>query len=188
VSVIIIDGVLFQDQPQEKIETDNIIKEKFQARLNQHIASKTDSYHFSQADISRGTFTSRTSKYTNEEIEMTKWIVQQEVMGGSLEHKTIVAQVLVNRLNSGHWGSSLKDVVLAKGQFPSKVNWFNKSNQPDEDTINAVELVLMGNGCKDCSQGALFFYNPKRVKDKATIRWFESMEFLFEIDGHRFFK
>lgn len=186
-AVIIVDGLLFHDQPQEKIETDNIVKEKFQARLNQHIASKqgtfAESYYFSQAEISRGT----SNKYTREEIEIAKWIVQQEANGSTFEHKLIVAQVLLNRLNDGYWGNTLSDVIFATGQFPSKSNWYNKKNIPDEDTIKAVKSTFIKER-EDISQGAMYFYNPKYVTDQSTINWFESMEFLFEIDGHRFFK
>jgi len=188
VAVIIVDGLLFHDQPQEKIETDNIVKEKFQARLNQHIASKqgtfAESYYFSQAEISRGT----SNKYTREEIEIAKWIVQQEAMSGSLEHKVIITQVLVNRVQNGYWGNSLKEVMLAKGQFPSKVNWYEKNNPPDQDTEKAIELVLKSDDCKDLSQGALCFFNPARVKNQRVINWFESLEFLFEMEEHRFYR
>lgn len=197
--VIIIDGVLFPNQTKtqinnetkHEIEMEDAVNVKFQARLKQHISSKyitlTQSGYVLQADVSRGISKSRKSKYTSEEIEMAKWIVQQEVMGGSLEHKIIITQVLVNRLNNSYWGDTLKEVMLAEGQFPSKVNWFKKINPPDQDTEKAIELVLCGN-CEDISQGALYFYNPKWVKDRATINWFESLVFLFELEDHRFFR
>jgi hypothetical protein len=141
-------------------------------------------------DINRGSGERREyiCPYTEEELEMARWIVQQEVMDGSLKHKIIITQILVNRLNNGYWGVTLKDVMLFDGQFPSKVNWFEEINPPDENTNQAIQEVLIENSCEDISQGALYFYAPKRVNNQSTVNWFEGLEFLFEFEGHRFFK
>jgi spore germination cell wall hydrolase CwlJ-like protein len=140
-------------------------------------------------DIDRGSIERKyICPYSEEELEMARWIVQQEVMDGSIKHKIIIAQVLVNRLNNGYWGGTLKEVMLADYQFPSKVNWFEKINPPDEDTNKAIQEVLIDNSREDLSHGALYFYAPDLVDNQDTINWFESLEFLFEFEGHRFYK
>lgn len=141
------------------------------------------------ADIYRGGIERKYAcPYSEEELEIARWIVQQEVMDGSIEHKTIIAQILVNRLQNGYWGDTLKEVMLADYQFPSKVNWFDKINPPDEDTILAIHKVLIDSNHEDMSQGALYFYAPAYVSDQDTINWFNGLEFLFEFEGHNFYR
>jgi spore germination cell wall hydrolase CwlJ-like protein len=166
---------------------------EFQQSENQKTEPNLTSMHINKEivseNVNRGSIERKhICPYSEEELEMARWIVQQEVMDGSIEHKIIITQVLVNRLNNGYWGGTLKEVMLADYQFPSKVNWFEKINPPDEDTNLAIQEVLINGNREDMSQGALYFYVPKLVNDQNTINWFESLEFLFEFEGHKFYK
>ena len=122
--------------------------------------------------------------YTKEESELAKYVVQQEVRGASLKHKRIITNVILNRVKSA---DNVHDVIFQKGQFTSARNCKEKTFTPDKVTEQAV-FEVFHNECEDLSQGALYFYAP-RWTDEKTAKWFEeNLTFLFELEGHRFFK
>lgn len=127
--------------------------------------------------------------YTEEEQRMMEYIIQQEVRGATLQHKRIIAWVIVNRVRSDRfaYAETISDVILANGQFSSVSNYYNHTYEPDEDTKQAVREVLNGE-CEDLSNGALFFYAPRWASKKAASYFENSLTFLFELEGHRFFK
>jgi N-acetylmuramoyl-L-alanine amidase len=126
-------------------------------------------------------------QYTDEEKSMLEYIVQQEVNGLSLEHKRIIAGVIVNRVKSSSFPNSIKGVLTQTNQFSSLSNWYSKKVTPDADTKQAVDEVLNGK-TEDKTKGALYFYSPKYASGSSSS-WFENhLTFLFELEGHRFFK
>ena len=129
----------------------------------------------------------RACAFTDEEVTMMEYIIQQEVRGASLKHKRIIANVIVNRVHSDAFPDTIEGVLFQKGQFTSAQNYYNKKYPPDEDTKQAVWEVL-NRQCEDLSQGALFFYAPRWTAQK-TASWFENkLDYLFELEGHRFFR
>lgn len=122
------------------------------------------------------------AKYTEQDILLIEKIVQSEVGNCSEASKIAVSNIILNRLSNNEFPNTIQEVVFEKRQF-STVN--NMSVVPSENTKEAVMKALNG---EDNSQGALFFYAPKYVKNKKTIQWFENRKFLFELDGQRYFK
>lgn len=118
---------------------------------------------------------------TDEEIEMLKYIVEQETRGGSYKHKCIVTNVILNRVKDSRFPNTVKGVLFQKNQFSSTWNYYQKKNKPDDNTVNAVNDVLNGK-VKDESNGALYFHSMK------NDGWFGSLTFVMEFEGHRFFK
>lgn len=118
---------------------------------------------------------------TDEEIEMLKYIVEQETRGGSYRHKCIVTNVILNRVKDSRFPNTVKGVLFQKNQFSSTWNYYQKKNKPDNNTVNAVNDVLNGK-VKDESNGALYFHSNS--KDG----WFGTLTFVMEFEGHRFFK
>ena len=118
---------------------------------------------------------------TDEEIEMLKYIVEQETRGGSYKHKCIVTNVVLNRVKDSRFPNTVKEVLLQKNQFSSTWNYYQKRNKPDEKTENAVNAVLNGKE-RDESNGALYFHSM------SSDGWFSSLSFVMEMEGHRFFK
>ena len=118
---------------------------------------------------------------TDEEIEMLKYIVEQETRGGSYRHKCIVTNVVLNRVKDSRFPNTVKEVLLQKNQFSSTWNYYRKKNKPDEKTENAVNDVLNGR-VEDKSNGALYFHSM------SNDGWFSSLSFIMEMEGHRFFK
>lgn len=118
---------------------------------------------------------------TDEEIEMLKYIVEQETRGGSYRHKCIVTNVVLNRVKDSRFPNTVREVLLQKNQFSSTWNYYQKRNKPDEKTENAVNDVLNGK-VKNESNGALYFHSM------SSDGWFSSLSFVMEMEGHRFFK
>ena len=118
---------------------------------------------------------------TDEEIEMLKYIVEQETRGGSYRHKCIITNVILNRVEDSRFPNTVREVLLQKNQFSSVWNYYQKRVEPDEKTERAVNDVLNGR-VKDESNGSLFFHSMK------SDGWFSSLSFVMEMEGHRFFK
>lgn len=118
---------------------------------------------------------------TDEEIEILKYIVEQETRGGSYRHKCIVTNVVLNRVKDSRFPNTVKGVLLQKNQFSSTWNYYQKRNKPDDNTVNAINDVLNGK-VKDESNGALYFHSM------SNDGWFSSLCFVMELEGHRFFK
>ena len=118
---------------------------------------------------------------TDEEIEMLKYIVQQEAGSGSYRHKCIVTNVILNRVEDSRFPNTVREVLLQKNQFSSIWNYYQKGREPDEKTERAVNDVLNGR-VEDESNGSLYFHSMK------SDGWFSSLSFVMEMEGHRFFK
>lgn len=125
--------------------------------------------------------------YTEEEQSMLEYIVQQEVRGASIEHKRIITQVVINRVKSELFPNSIREVILQRGQFSSVDNYYSHKYEPDADTKEAVRQVLHRE-CEDLTNGALYFYAPKWASSYSASYFENSLTFLFELEGHRFFK
>lgn len=123
-------------------------------------------------------------EYTQEELEMMEYVVEQETEGASLEHKRIVSYVIINRVKSELFPDNVKDVLTAKNQFSAIDNYYYKYNEPEEITKQAVFEALNGQ-CEDESGGALYFYAPRWC---GYMSYFENKPFVLEMEGHRFFK
>ncbi|MEA4831066.1 MAG: cell wall hydrolase [Oscillospiraceae bacterium] len=124
---------------------------------------------------------------SEDELRMLYCVVQREVDNLGLEHKRIIAEVIINRVKSDKFPNTVSDVLHQKKQYPTIINFYNTTFVPDETTIQAVNDVINGR-CEDRSCGALYFYDPEYTSDEVAA-WFESdLCYLYTIDCHRFFK
>lgn len=81
-----------------------------------------------------------TYNITSAEREMLARLVYREANIESLECQKAVVSVVINRLNSGYWGNTLKDVIYAPNQFtPAGLIW---QTTPTEKNYQAVDEVL----------------------------------------------
>lgn len=126
---------------------------------------------------------------------MIECVVQNEVGNCSIEHKRLVAQLIINRVESGIFPDTVYEVLHQDGQFTAIDNYYKKRIEVTEETKQAVYEVV-NDICKDNTNGALYYYNPKFTSKKIG-RWFErDLEYLFsytdELYGvkytHKFFK
>lgn len=137
--------------------------------------------------IEKVTVTSSSYNATPEEFRMLCCVVQREVANLGEYHKKIIVNVILNRVDSNRFPDTISEVLHQKNQFPTIVNYYDTTFEPDETTIKAVTEVLSGK-CPDLSKGALCFYNPKYTSEKSALWFEENLQYLYTIDCHRFFR
>lgn len=122
---------------------------------------------------------------TQEDIEkeMLAWTVQQEVGGLSETAAKMVVDCVYNRVDSEKFPNTLTE-VLTVDQFNGVTNYYSRKNVPDAITRECVNSV---NEYRGISNGAVYFcsYNDLTGNAKA---WFDSLFFVTEVDGIRFYK
>lgn len=112
-------------------------------------------------------------------------IVQAEAGGCDEEGKVLVANVILNRMESDEFPDTVSGVVYQRNQFSPVSNGSINTCKVSEETIEAVERALNG---EDNSEGALYFMNRGRSASR-NVRWFDAnLDFLFKHGDHEFFK
>ena len=133
----------------------------------------------------------RNSKYqlTEKELEVLFRIVEAEAGCEDEEGKLLVANVILNRLNSPKFPDSITEIVFQRengvAQFSPVYDGSYACAEVSEETIKAVGRALKG---EDISDGAMYFAARKYAEDD-RMRWFdEKLTLLFRYGGHEFFK
>ena len=111
-------------------------------------------------------------------------IVEAEAGICDYQGKLLVANVVINRVESGSFPNTVTEVVYQENQFSPVKSGSINSVTVSEETRMAVDAALAG---EDPSCGALFFAARQRA-NASNMSWFDShLRFLFEHDGHEFF-
>lgn len=126
---------------------------------------------------------------SDEELEVLLRIVEAEAGCEDEEGKLLVANVVLNRVNSDSFPGTVSEVVFQqeKGvtQFSPVATGSYYSVTISEETVTAVGRALMG---EDISEGALYFV-ARKYADSSKIKWFDdNLTYLFIHGGHEFFK
>ena len=116
-------------------------------------------------------------------------IVQAEAGGEDMLGKQMVADVIINRVNSPKFPDTIEEVVFqgsgGKPQFSPIRDGRYYTVSVTEETRAAVDAALEGT---DSTNGALYFVNGAKA-DPANLVWFENcLSFRVEHGGHRFYK
>ena len=116
-------------------------------------------------------------------------IVEAEAGGEDQDGKLLVANVVLNRVNSEIFPDSVVEVVMQReqgiAQFSPTVDGRYQSVKVSEDTKDAVERALYG---EDISQGALYFCAREKA-DAENLKWFDrKLTKLFAYGNHEFFQ
>lgn len=132
----------------------------------------------------------RNSKYRLEEedLEVLLRIVEAEAGCEDEDGKLLVANVILNRLNSEKFPDSITQIVFQREngvtQFSPVADGSYQKVTVSEETVTAVGRALAG---EDISQGALYFA-ARKYADSESMRWFdEKLTLLFRHGGHEFF-
>lgn len=132
----------------------------------------------------------RESKYRleQEELEALLRIVEAEAGCEDEEGKLLVANVVLNRLNSDKFPDSITEIVFQREngvtQFSPVADGSYYKVTISEETVDAVGRALAG---EDISRGALYFA-ARKYADSDSMRWFdEKTTLLFRHGGHEFF-
>lgn len=128
-------------------------------------------------------------RLSEEDLNLLLRIVEAEAGNQDEEGKLLVANVVLNRVESEKFPDTVTEVVLQQEngvcQFSPVRNETIWSVKISEETQNAVKRALMGD---DISEGALYFA-ARKYADSEKMKWFDNhLTFLFEHGGHEFFK
>ncbi len=117
---------------------------------------------------------------SEEEIELMARVIYAEAGVEPVEELIAVGAVVLNRVENSHFPNTVRDVIYQPGQFESVGNeWFN--SEPPEVAVYAAREAFKG---VDPSQGALFFFNPNKTRN----RFLWSRPVTVHLGGHRFTK
>lgn len=104
-------------------------------------------------------------------------VVMAEAGGEPFEGQKAVAQCILETARAT--GQTPGEAALEPGQYatPSK---------PEEvtESVRAAVVAVFDDGALVTDEPIRYFYNPARCES----RWHESLTFVIEIGGHRFFK
>lgn len=124
-----------------------------------------------------------------DELDVLRRIVEAEAGNEDEDGRLLVANVVLNRVDSDSFPDTVTEVVFqrSKGvtQFSPVASGRIHTVEVSEETIEAVDRALAG---EDISQGALYFA-ARRYASSRKMRWFdEKLTFLFRHGGHEFYK
>lgn len=128
-------------------------------------------------------------KMSSSEKNILMRIVEAEATGEDITGKMLVANVVLNRVNSSHFPDTVEGVVFQKNgsvyQFsPIKDGRYYQVDISSE-TKKAVKRVLNG---EDKSEGALYFMSRSRAK-ASSVTWFDRyLTRVFKHGTHEFYK
>lgn len=115
-------------------------------------------------------------------------IVEAEASGEDVTGRMLVANVVLNRVKSGAFPSTIEGVVYqtkgGRAQFSPVATGKIERVRVSDTTREAVERALCG---EDPSQGALYFVAPAYANPE-NLQWFRnSLTLLFAYHGHEFY-
>lgn len=122
-----------KSQDEMIIKQQNIICNLTQANIN------LSNLNENSGDIK---FEKKALKITDSDRELIAKLLYHEARGESLECQKAVVSVIINRLNSGKWGKTIKDVIYAKNQFEPVSRDLVERTKPLENQYKAIDYVL----------------------------------------------
>lgn len=124
-------------------------------------------------------------KKQKEEKAILERIVEAEAGDQDLKGRILVANVIMNRVKSGHFPNSVKGVVFSHRQFSPISNGSYYRVSVSDKTKQAVKKALDG---VDYSQGALYFM-CRSASSPSNVAWFDrALKKVKEYGCHEFFK
>ncbi|MCH5281424.1 MAG: cell wall hydrolase [Lachnospiraceae bacterium] len=112
-------------------------------------------------------------------------IVEAEAGCEDENGKLLVANVVLNRVNSPRFPSTVYGVVYQANQFTPAYNGRLQYVRVSEETKQVVERALFG---EDISQGALYFVSSSIAGTEKSNWFYTSLTHLFDHGRHSFFK
>ena len=129
-----------------KSETTTAAK-KSETKKTTTTKAKTTKSETKKTETKKATTASSNSSvisYTDEEFDMLCYVLQGEVGNCSEQSKIAVANVIINRVKTGRFGSSISDVLTAPNQFTAINGYYSGRNKPTQNTIDCAKRALNG--------------------------------------------
>lgn len=123
-----------------------------------------------------------------EDYQILCRIVEAEAGGEDFNGRLLVANVVLNRVDSAAFPDTVQRVVFQKDrgvyQFSPIRDGRYQRVSVSEETRKAVDSALLG---EDISRGALYFVSRKAA-DPEKMKWFDqNLDLLLTYGGHEFF-
>lgn len=155
---------------------------KRQAQIAAEEAKKAEEEAARKAEEERAV---HATSLSDDDYNVLLKIVQAEAGICDDEGKILVANVILNRVKSGQFPSTVKGVVYSPSQFSPVSNGSINSVKVTNSTKECVNRALAG---EDYSNGALYFMY-RRGSRSGAVSWFDShLTYLFQHGNHEFFK
>ena len=116
---------------------------------------------------------------TDEEINMLEVVVQHEVGNSSKDYKTLVAELIYNRIMSDEFPNTVYGVLYQENQFCGIDYWYYPAYPVDDETKRVVREVFSK---EFTSHPATYYYNPE-LSEYSSMIWFEysgDVQYLFQ--------
>ena len=111
--------------------------------------------------------------YSEEEIQLMLWILENEIGSGTFEEKVNVSNVFFNREKSDEFSNNMKE-LLTKDQFCIRRSLIS------EDTVLALEFAFI---MDDTTNGSIAFHSMEKTST------FNGWVYVFtDGSGHNFYK
>jgi N-acetylmuramoyl-L-alanine amidase len=122
-------------------------------------------------------------RYSSGDVGLLAKLIEAEAAGESMQAKIAVGAVVVNRVQSGDWASTIRGVIYQKfGQYyqftPVKIGTIN--NTPSAASKRAAWIAMYGS---DPSNGAIYYFDQTSNND-----WLWSKPLKARIDHMVFVK
>lgn len=115
--------------------------------------------------------------FTEEDVMWLSRIIEAESRGGSLDKKTAIANVVLNRVKSPQFPNSIYEVIFQRGQFPPAYKSGFMTRVPSELSVAAAKRALMG---VEVAKNCLYFnYIPFATKADSFYKLIEGDYFYF---------
>ena len=117
---------------------------------------------------------------TEAERKTIQYIVAGEAKGEPMEGKMAVAQCILNGMVKSGWSAERVRIEYQYSGWDDELE--NTNSEAWAEVVEAVSSVF-DDGELISDKPILYFYAPKHSDGK----WHKTLEFAFEISGHRFF-
>lgn len=135
--------------------------------------------------------------YEAQDIDAVCRVMYAEARSQGVFGKIAVVEVIINRLRSGRFGTSIPAVLEEKHQFEPVTKaggkWQNLPSLTDAEYAECKQIIALKNG-DDVSGGATYFQNADIVRERArrgqvrsNLVNFGGMPKTAEIDDHTFY-
>lgn len=130
-----------------------------------------------------------TTRMTDKDYENLLAIVEAEAGGEDLEGRIMVANVILNRVESSQFPGDVTSVIWERSggspQFSPTADGRIRTVTVSDTTREAVNRAIDG---EDLSRGALYFI-AKNQADSDNVAWFDKkLKFLFQHGVHSFYE
>ena len=170
-----------EDYSVEQISKDNNIELKTLLNRNGYKTVDEVKVGTELAFIIPSVLSHKAVTYTDEEFKLLAKIVQVESGYEDYEGQLAVANVILNRVKSSKFPSTIKEVIYSGKQFPPAHNGLLDKAEPNKSVLKATKDAMNG---KNNVGDAVYFFNPKVT----TGSFWSSLDTVATIGNHRFAK